>query len=67
MRLSDFNALQEMFDELKDKFEALKMEKTMEAMAQNSGDASDQMISFKDMIEPDQERSTIGTRCLLAK
>ena len=34
VRLSDFNALKEMFHELKDKFESLKMEKTMEAMAQ---------------------------------
>ena len=44
---------------LKDKFEALKMEKTMEAMAQKSGGASDQMTSLqcfisKDMIKPDQ-------------
>ena len=44
-RLSDFNALKEMFHELKDKFESLKMEKTMEAMAQKSGDASDQVTS----------------------
>ena len=59
VRLSDFNALKEMFHELKDKFGALKMEKTMEAMAQKSGDASDQMTKLhcfdsKDMIKPDQ-------------
>ena len=58
-RLSDFNALKEMFHELKDKFESLKMEKTMEAMAQKSGDASDQVTSLqcfnsRDMIKPDQ-------------
>ena len=47
VRLSDFNALKEMFHELKDKFESLKMEKTMEAMAQRSGDASDQMTSLQ--------------------
>ena len=59
VRLSDFNALKEMCHELKDKFEALKMEKTMEAMAQKSGDASDHMTNVqcfnsKDMIKPDQ-------------
>ena len=46
VRLSDFNALKEMFLQLKDKFEALKMEKTMEAMAKKSGDARDQMTSL---------------------
>ena len=30
VRLSDFNTVKEIFHELKDKFEALKMEKTME-------------------------------------
>ena len=33
VRLSDFDALKEMYHELKDKFEALKMEKTVEVMA----------------------------------
>ena len=33
--------------ELKDKFESLKMEKTMEAMTQKSSDASDQMTSLQ--------------------
>ena len=66
VRLSDFNALKEMFHELKDKFESLKMEKTMEAMAQRSGDASDQMTSLqcfnsKDMIKPDQYDMEPGT------
>ena len=64
VRLSD--ALKELFHELKDKFEALKMEKTMESMAQNSGDASDQMTSLqcvnsKDMIKPDQYDMEPGT------
>ena len=59
VRLSDLNALKEMFHELKDKFESLKMEKTIEAMAQKSGDGSDQVTSLqcfnsKDMIKPDQ-------------
>ena len=31
VRLSDFNALKELFHELQDKFEALKMEKTMKS------------------------------------
>ena len=35
IRLSHFNALKEMFQELKDKFEPLVVEKTMEAMAPN--------------------------------
>ena len=66
VRLSDFSAFREMFHELKDKFESLKMEKTMEAMAQRSGDASDQMTSLqcfnsKDMIEPDQCDMEPGT------
>ena len=66
VRLSDFNALKEMFHELKDKFESLKMEKTMEAMAQRSGDASDQMTSLqcfnsKYMIKPDQYDMEPGT------
>ena len=66
VRLSDFNAVKEMFHELKDKFESLKMEKTMEAMAQRSGDASDQMTSLqcfnsKDMIKPDQYDMEPGT------
>ena len=30
VRLLDFNTVKEMFHELKDKFEALKMEKTMQ-------------------------------------
>ena len=47
VRVSDFNALKEMFHELKDKFETLKMEETMEEMAQNSGDASDRMTSLQ--------------------
>ena len=66
VRLSDLKALKEMFHELKDKFESLKMEKTMEAMAQKSGDASDQMTSLqcfnsKDMIKPDQYDMEPGT------
>ena len=66
VRVSDFNALKEMFHELKDKFESLKMEKTMEAMAQKSGDASEQMTSLqcfnsKDMIKPDQYDMDPGT------
>ena len=66
VRVSDFNALKEMFHELKDKFESLKMEKTMEAMAQKSGDASDQMTSLqcfnsKDMIKPGQYDMEPGT------
>ena len=66
VRLSDFNALTEMFHELKDKFEALKMEKTMEAMAQKSGDASDQTTSLqcfnsKNMIKPEQFDMGPGT------
>ena len=66
VRLSDLNALKEMFHELKDKFESLKMEKTMEAMAQKSGDGSDQMTSLqcfnsKDMIKPDQYDMEPGT------
>ena len=52
VRLSDFNALKEMFHELKDKFEALKMEKTMEAMAQKSGDASDYTTSLQCFTTP---------------
>ena len=44
--MSDVNALKGMFHELKDKFEALKMENFMEAMAQKSGDASEQVTSF---------------------
>ena len=65
VRLSDFNALKEMFHELKDKFEALKMEKTMAAMAQKSGDAN-QMTSLrcfnsKDMIKPDHYDMEPGT------
>ena len=66
IRLSDFNALKEMFHELKDKFESLKIEKTMEAMTKKSGDASDQMTSLqcfnsKDMIKPDQYDMELGT------
>ena len=66
VRLSDFNALKEMFHELKDMFESLKMEKTMEAMTQKSGDASDQMTSLqcfnsKDVIKPDQYDMEPGT------
>ena len=66
VRLSDFNALKEMFHKFKDKFEALKMEKTMGAKAQKSDDASDQMVSLqcfnsKDMIEPDQYDMEPGT------
>ena len=66
VRLSDFKALKEMFHELKDEFESLKMENTMEAMAQTSGDASDQMTSLqcfnsKDMIKPDQYHMEPGT------
>ena len=66
VRLSDFNALKEMFNELKDKFESLKMEKTIEAMAQKSGDGNDQMTSLqcfnsKDMINPDQYDMEPGT------
>ena len=66
VRLSDFNALKEMFHELKDKFESLKMEKTMEAMTQKSGDASDQVTSLrcfnsKDTIKPDQYDMEPGT------
>ena len=66
VRLSDFNALEEVFHELKDKFESLNMEKTMEAMAQKSGDASELMTSLqcfnsKDMIKPDQYDMEPGT------
>ena len=66
VRLSDFSALKEMLHELKDKFEALKMERNMERMAQKSGDASDQMTSLqcynsKDMIKPDQYDMELGT------
>ena len=66
VRLSDVNALKGMFHKLKDKFEALEMEKFMEAMAQKSGDASDQMTSLqccnsKDMIKPDQYDLEPGT------
>ena len=57
VRVSDFNALKEMFHELKDKFESLKMEKTMEAMAQKSGDASEQMTSLQCFQGRDQARS----------
>ena len=62
LRLSDVNALKEMFHEFKDKFESLKMEKT----TQKSGDASDQMTSLqcfnaKDMIKPDQYDMELGT------
>ena len=62
LRLSDVNVLKEMFHELKDKFESLKMEKT----TQQSGDASDQMTSLqcfnaKDMIKPDQHDMEPGT------
>ena len=46
-RLSDFNAPNGMFHELMDKFEELKMEKTMLAMAFTSDDASDQMMSLQ--------------------
>ena len=51
---------------LKDKFESLKMEKTTEAMAQKSGDASDQMTSLQcfnsnDIIKPDQYDMEPGT------
>ena len=67
VRLSDFNALRKMFHELKDEFEALKMEKTMEAMAQKSGDASDQMMSLqcfnsKDMSKHDMEPGTFQSQ-----
>ena len=66
VRLSDFNALKEMFHELKDKFESLKMEKTMETMTPKSGDANGQMTSLqcfnsKDMIKPDQYDMEPGT------
>ena len=66
VRLSDFNDLKEMFPELKEKFGSLKIEKTMEAMTQKSGDASDQMTSLqcfnsKDMIKPDQYDMEPGT------
>ena len=65
-RLSDFNAPEEMFHKSKDKFEALKMEKTVGALAQKSGDASDQMTSLqcfnsKDMIKPDRSDVEPGT------
>ena len=64
--MSDFNAIKEIFHEVKDKFEALKMEKTMEATAQTSDDASDQMTSLQcfnsmDMIEPDPHDREPGT------
>ena len=64
--MSDFNALKEFFHELQDKFEALKMEKTMEAMAQKSGDASDQVtvlqcFNSKNMIKADQYDMEPGT------
>ena len=73
VRLSGVNALIEMFHELKDKFESLKIEKTMEAMTPKSGDASDQMTSLqcfnsKDMMKPDQydmEPGTLGRRSWL--
>ena len=39
VRLSDFNAPKGMCHEVKDKFEALKMEKTMEAIALTRDDA----------------------------
>ena len=65
VRLSDFNALKEMFHELKDKFESLKIEKTMEAMTQKSGDASDQVTSLQcfnsKVIKPDQYDMEPGT------
>ena len=66
VRLSDINALKEMFHELKDMFESLKMEKTMETMTQKSGDASDQMTSLqcfnsKDVIKPHQYDMEPGT------
>ena len=66
VRFLDFNALKEMFHELKDKFESLKMEKTIEAMAHKSGDGSDQMTSLqcfnsKDMIKHDQYDMEPGT------
>ena len=59
VRLLDFNAPKGMCHELKDKFEALKMEKTMGAISFTRDDASDQMTSLQcfnsmDMIEPDQ-------------
>ena len=69
MRQCDCRTLtpvKETFHELKDKFESLKMEKTMEALAQKMGDASDQMTSLqcfnsKDMINPDQYDMELGT------
>ena len=66
VRVSDFNALKEMFHELKDKFAALKMEKTTEATAQNNGGASDPMTSLqcfnsKDMTKSDQSDMEPGT------
>ena len=66
VRLSDFNALKEMYHELKDKFKSMKIEKAMEAMTQKSDDASDQMTSLqsfnsKDMIKPDQHDMEPGT------
>ena len=66
VRLSDFNAPKGMCHEVKDKFEALKVEKTMEGTAQKSDDTSDQMTSLQcfnsmDMIEPDQYDMEPGT------
>ena len=54
------------FHDLKDKSEPLKIEKTMEAMMQKSGDASDQMTSLqsfntKDMTKPVQYDMEPGT------
>ena len=46
-----------MFHGLKDKFESLKMEKTIEATAQKSGDGSDQMMSLQCFQGHDQARS----------
>ena len=55
-----------MFHELTDKFETLKMEKTMGAISFTRDDASDQMTSLQcfnsmDMIEPDQHEREPGT------
>ena len=52
VRLSDFNALKEMVHELKDKFEALKMEKTLRkrVVMQVIRWTSLQCFNSKDMI-----------------
>ena len=49
---SDFNVLKEMFRELKDKFEALKMEKTSGTMSQQSSEASEQMMDLQSWSSP---------------